>query len=510
MYPDDEVGVPSLVSRAPRVGFGARARSTEKHMSAAEAARLGDDIGHTSAMKGLLVGLVAGLAVGLLIVGSIATGGALAVALGAVFVAGMSATGGLIGMAIGQRNDGNIAGKIGSGSPNVLTVGRQQARAGVDFVECDHHGTKYIATGSSTVFVNCELAARRGDQTERDAKLHTDQETVLFGGETALAPGMNVTGEVPEWLVDTLTVVAWAGGIAGGLLMIPVIGVVGAALSFAGGYVGGIYGGKVGRWIGSHWGEEAAFWGELIGGATGGMLGGGAGAKTGIRIRPQTTYRLAAQPGSSRAQIAARREVLWREMRRPVNGQRMSRRDAASKVAGSDLRQPVRVRTLERDTQYQQYRNQGRDDYVGNWQAEAGTQLDEVGVGPWGYNRGAGELQPKEVITVTVPKGTRVVESTAAPIGDSWSAWTGGKKPQTAVQQTRGGGIQTYAHDNSGVHVTPGTGPPRPVVPNTPRPTLGKPPRTIIGPRQGGGLYLGTGVNPVGGMGGVPSGDGEP
>ncbi len=480
-------------------------------MSAAEAARLGDDIGHTSAMAGLLMGLAAGLVVGLLIVGSIATGGALAVALGAVFVAGMSATGGLIGMAIGQRNDGNIAGKIGSGSPNVFTVGRNQARARADFVECDDHGTKYIATGSSTVFVNCELAARRSDQTECDAKLHTDQETVLFGGETALAPGMSVSPEVPEWLVDTLTVVAWAGGIAGGLLMIPVIGVVGAALSFAGGYVGGVYGGKVGRWIGSHWGEEGAFWGELIGGATGGMLGGAAGAKTGIRIRPQTTYRIAAQPGRSRAQIAARREVLWREMRTPVGNWRMNRRTAASKVAGSDLRHPVRVRTLERDTQYQQYRNQGQDDYVGNWQAREGTPPDRIGLAEYGYHRQRQELLPKERINVTVREGAREIETTAAPIGDTWSASTGGKKPRTAVQQTRGGGQQFYVHDKSYTSVTPGSGPPTPIVPTGPKPTLGPPPRNWIPNRQGGGLYEGSFINPITGKEAVPWGDdGDP
>ena len=130
-------------------------------MTAAEAARIGDDIGHTSAMAGLLAGIAAGLVVGLLIVGTIATGGLLGVALGAVFVAGMGATGGLIGMAIGQRNEGNVKGKIGSGSPDVFTVSRNQARARVDFVACDSHSVKYIATGSSTVFVNREMAARR-------------------------------------------------------------------------------------------------------------------------------------------------------------------------------------------------------------------------------------------------------------------------------------------------------------------------------------------------------------
>lgn len=473
-------------------------------MTAAEAARIGDDIGHTSALGGLLAGIAAGLVVGLLIVGTIATGGLLGVALGAVFVAGMGATGGLIGMAIGQRNEGNVKGKIGSGSPDVFTVSRNQARARVDFVACDSHSVKYIATGSSTVFVNREMAARRNDQTECDAKLHTDQETVLIGGETALAPGMSISPEVPEWVVDTLTVVAWAGGIAGGLLMIPVIGVVGATLSFAGGMVGGHYGGRIGRWIGSHWGESGAFYGELIGGFGGGMLGGAAGARGGFRMQQRS---LAAKPGNSPAQVAARREVLYRELTRPTVGRdgkvyTPSRADAASKVQGSDLNQPVRVRTLDRDTQYQQFRNQGQEG-VGNWQAKAGSSPDELGLGEYGYNRGAGELQPKEVVTVTVPKGTRVVESTAAPITDTWSASAGRGGP-TASQYAPGGGQQTYAHNNSGVKVVDGTA--GPTTPKAPPPELGPPPPAGATPKP----VPPPAPPPVAGVNPVTAGGGDP
>ena len=65
-------------------------------MSALEAARLGDQIGHTCAMKGLLAGLVIGFVVTglvLLAVGAtVATGGAAAVVIGAL-IAGTAAGG---------------------------------------------------------------------------------------------------------------------------------------------------------------------------------------------------------------------------------------------------------------------------------------------------------------------------------------------------------------------------------------------------------------------------------
>lgn len=515
-------------------------------MTAAEAARMGDDIGHTSAMSGLLWGIAAGLVIGAALVFTVATGGLGGVILGGLFVAGMGATGGLVGMAIGQRNEGNVKGKIGSGSPNVITVGAQQARVFLDFIDCLEDGTELIATGSSTVFVNGEMAARRNDQAECSGLLHTDQETVLIGGETAVHPELTLRPEVPEWLVTTLTVVAWVGGAAGGLLMVPIIGAVAATVSFAAGIVGGLVGGRVGRWIGSNWGEDGAFWGELIGGFTGGLLAGAGGARMGVatqsRLPPQT---LAAMRGRTPAQIKARQDVLYRHLRRPVtreirrsneitarsygnsrDGFRdhrpMSASDALSKVRGSDLTKPVRIRTTQRDEYFQQFRNQGRDD-IGNWQAKHGITPDEVGLGEYG----GPDALPKEVITVRVRKGTEVIESTAAPIKDTWSV----TRPDGsfAPQRAPGGGQQTYVHYKDG-NVTavgpadgpPGTPPPRPHQPKGPPPEFQPPPpkpdpnappkpyqRPTSGLPQGAGTPVVSGVNPITGGGGAPSG-GDP
>src|SRR5690242_7958563 len=82
--------------------------------TALQAARMGDQIGHTSAMKGLIAGLIAGAAItGLVLLAAgatVATGGAAAVVIGAM-VAGTCA-GGLAGMKIGSKSDLSPEGPI--------------------------------------------------------------------------------------------------------------------------------------------------------------------------------------------------------------------------------------------------------------------------------------------------------------------------------------------------------------------------------------------------------------
>jgi len=469
-------------------------------MTAAEAARLGDDIGHTSALGGLFAGMAVGLLVGLALVGTIATGGTLALLLGATFVAGMSATGGLLGMAVGQRNEGNVKGRIGSGSPDVCTVGRKQARVFLDFIDCDRHGAEKIATGSSTVFVNGDMAARRSDQSECSGKLHADQETVLIGGETALDPRLTIRPEIPEWAVTTLTVVAWAGGIAGGLLMVPVIGAIGAGVSFAGGLLGGLVGGRAGRWVGSHWGEDGAFWGELIGGFGGGMFGGGAGARLGIAAQSRLpTSTLAAMRGRTPAQIKARQEVAYDHFAAPRVDRHgatrtMSQSDIASKMQGIDFNHPVRTYTTTRPMVKQQAQNAGQT-WSGNYVSDHGVTPDQVGVGAYGASVKEGFVRPKQISDVEVPANTTIMESTAGPINDTWSI--------PMAQWTRGGAKQYYVHDNRGLNVvdgstymsTPRHGPPYhgSTKPNPPTPTGVGPPRKAYG-------------NPTGVGGGNPGG----
>src|ERR1700744_5939076 len=127
-------------------------------MSALEAARLGDQIGHTNAMKGLLMGLVVGLVLTgalLFFVGaSIATGGAAAGLIGGPIPG--TAAGGLKGMSSGAKTESEPKGPIITGSPDTFlgTGAKPAARAIIDVVECEDHEVKPIAQGSLNVFIN--------------------------------------------------------------------------------------------------------------------------------------------------------------------------------------------------------------------------------------------------------------------------------------------------------------------------------------------------------------------
>lgn len=251
-------------------------------MSALEAARFGDQIGHTSAMKGLLAGLVAGFVVtGLVLLAAgatVATGGAAAVVIGAM-IAG-TAGGGLAGMKIGATFDSDPMGPINSGSDNTFlgTGMKKAARAMVDTVLCGNHNIKPIAQGSVDVFINKYPAARRTDMTVCSGKIREGQPDVFFGGPTGTY--MEIEPEVPGWLVTALNVAVWVGaGIAtGGAILTVGFGaaMVGAGLSVLGGVVGGKLGGAVGEWIG---GERGRVIGETIGEFGGSLLGGAAASK---------------------------------------------------------------------------------------------------------------------------------------------------------------------------------------------------------------------------------------
>ncbi len=246
-------------------------------MSALEAARLGDQIGHTSAMKGLIAGLVIGFivtAVVLVAVGAtVATGGAAAVVIGAL-IAG-TAGGGLAGMKIGATFDSDPKGPINTGSPNTfLGTGRKPAaRATLDTVLCADHTLKLIAQGSTDVFINNAPSARRSDATVCSAKIREGQPDVFFGGPTGTY--LEMEAEVPGWLVTTLNIAMWVGaGIAtAGAAVAVGIGaaLVGAGASLLGGWAGTEIGGSIGERFGGARGRAI---GEAIGGFGGALLGG--------------------------------------------------------------------------------------------------------------------------------------------------------------------------------------------------------------------------------------------
>ncbi|HTN88753.1 MAG TPA: hypothetical protein VL242_33975, partial [Sorangium sp.] len=106
-------------------------------MSALEAARMGDEIGHSSAWAGLITGACVGLAIGGAILFSVVTGGAGAVLIGAAVAGGvgLGAGGALAGAEIGKMFEGSPCGTIATGSPDTLIEGRAAARAELDALE---------------------------------------------------------------------------------------------------------------------------------------------------------------------------------------------------------------------------------------------------------------------------------------------------------------------------------------------------------------------------------------
>jgi uncharacterized Zn-binding protein involved in type VI secretion len=252
-------------------------------MSALEAARLGDQIGHTSAMKGLLAGLVAGFVItGLVLLAAgatVATGGAAAVVIGAL-IAG-TAGGGLAGMKIGALFGSGGMGPIVTGSPNTFlgTGAKPAARATLDTVLCATHKVSLIAQGSTDVFINRAPAARHTDATVCSAKIREGQFDVFFGGPTGTY--LEMESEVPGWLVTVLEVGVWVGAAiaTGGAIL--TVGLGAALGGLAGGLIGSYAGGKIGAAIGGIFGARGAAIGEAVGGFLGGMAGGALGAKGG-------------------------------------------------------------------------------------------------------------------------------------------------------------------------------------------------------------------------------------
>lgn len=267
-------------------------------MSALEAARLGDEIGHTSAMKGLLAGLVVGFVVtGLVLLAAgatVATGGAAAVVIGAL-IAG-TAGGGLAGMKIGALFESDPKGPIATGSPNTFlgTGKKPAARAKLDIVRCEDHSEKRIAQGSLNVFINKAPAARRTDKTVCSGPIRDGQPDVFFGGPTGTY--LEMESEVPGWLVTTLEYAALAGAViaTGGAIL--TVGFGAAMIGLGGSLLGGWAGSEIGGAIGGLFGEKGRAIGEAIGGFGGSILGGMGAGKLyeGAVEVPRTAEELAA------------------------------------------------------------------------------------------------------------------------------------------------------------------------------------------------------------------------
>jgi uncharacterized Zn-binding protein involved in type VI secretion len=185
------------------------------------------------------------------------------------------------------------------GSPNVMIGALPAARAFADSATCSGMLPLFphspppvpIAQGSSTVFINGFMAARKTDKLVCGAVIATGCATVIIGGETGTA--LAVTAEVPSWVYHTLLGLMVAGTI---------IGTGGAALAFGWGaalgglglgFLGGVGGGQIGGWAGERIGglfgnpELGRRIGETGGGLLGSLLGGALGGRLGGKLFPK-------------------------------------------------------------------------------------------------------------------------------------------------------------------------------------------------------------------------------
>ncbi|KQV56779.1 MULTISPECIES: GH-E family nuclease [unclassified Caulobacter] len=272
-------------------------------MSQMPAARLGDDVAHSQAGLGMLLGVLGGVVAGAVLVGAtIATGGAaLAVVAAVGGAAGLTSFGGLAGMNIGAAMMGPPTGKFVVGSPNVLINSRPATLTFVSMAVCIKEAGVPIplATGSSTVFINIGMAGREGEKLGCSAvSVKMTSPNVLIGGESAQDPRVEIKPEVPQWAVTALQVL----GVAGAILALPfAIATVGVAATIGGavlGYYGGKYGGEAGRALGEALGMSEAGKRAMEAGGQflGGMIGGAAGVK-GVRAF-NSRYQIVAQPGT--------------------------------------------------------------------------------------------------------------------------------------------------------------------------------------------------------------------
>ncbi|UBM24394.1 DUF6531 domain-containing protein [Pseudomonas sp. p1(2021b)] len=180
-----------------------------------EAARFGDEISHTSALGGFLIGAALGIA--LVATVAIAT---FTCGFGVALLAGLAAgVGGSLLVAAGEaigKMFSSPSGTITTASPNVFINGRKAARVEKSIGACDKHpGPVQIAEGSTNVFINSVAAARNGDKLTCGATITSGSDNVIIGGGTYRY--LPVDDEVPEWLRTTVDVLMAIAGAAGGI-----------------------------------------------------------------------------------------------------------------------------------------------------------------------------------------------------------------------------------------------------------------------------------------------------
>ncbi|MCQ3018217.1 DUF6531 domain-containing protein [Pseudomonas tremae] len=206
-----------------------------------EAARLMDEIEHTGALTGFVLGAVVGIAAVAYVSFAFATCGLGAILLGlAVGLAGNALAS--IGESIGSAFS-SPAGQIDSASPNVFINGRPAAFAIESTAVCDKHSPIVkVAEGSSNVFINGQPAARKGDKLTCGAKIGTGSPNVFIGGGTHRY--LAVHDEVPtivRYTVDILMVVAGGAKAVGSIAKLGLQAGLKAAGPCALRFMGGVF-----------------------------------------------------------------------------------------------------------------------------------------------------------------------------------------------------------------------------------------------------------------------------
>lgn len=350
-------------------------------MTMMPAARVGDDIAHSNAGTGMLLGVLAGAAVGaVLVAATVATGGlALVAAAGAA--AGMVSAGGLGGMYIGEASMGPACGKFTAGSPDVFINGKAALFTAGSFASCDKDsGAIPLATGSSTVFINTGLAGREGERVGCSAvSVPTTSPDVFIGGDSAQDPRVEIHPEVPQWAVTGLQILGIAGAIAALPYAVVAVGVAGIGVTAGAGILGSMIGASGGRALGEALGlSEAGTRALEVGGGFLGGMGGGAGGAKAIAGRrgwqwgtpPATRAALNKMPLPYQAQYAAGKATGWKKLDIGKPGNRKLEW-ATNYPPNNGAAGPVRVHRLQEDVKLDRY-----GDPSGGYMSNAGDTFE--------------------------------------------------------------------------------------------------------------------------------------
>ncbi|MBI0520855.1 type IV secretion protein Rhs, partial [Pectobacterium parmentieri] len=194
-----------------------------------EAARVGDGIGHSSALTGMILGTIAGgliAAAGGIAAGALLVAGLGSCVVGGVLLIGLSAA---VGWATGELaekvRDGiadsfassmSKAGTIDEGSPTVFINGMKAAMAILSIASCNKDGpSMQVAEGSATVYINNQPASRLGDKVNCGATITEGSSNVFIGGATK--PMLPIRSEVPAWLYKASDLTLLFAGLVGGV-----------------------------------------------------------------------------------------------------------------------------------------------------------------------------------------------------------------------------------------------------------------------------------------------------